>query len=265
MSIKIIDANNRFRARWERLGPNALQIMFSESISNIPNHTIIFVWDGMNGTAARRAILPDYKGGDKKAPSDQFFETIKLFQDILQHSNCIQISVDDVEADDVIAAIARNSTQQIEIDSNDADFLALVSERITVNRDPLVGVIPDFVHLYKTLVGDKSDNVKGLKSFGEKTWSKLEDSERIMLVKHFEGEQRLTGQDCAELFDWTKALCKNWDENIELLDKYWQVTSFFDVTESQIQQGMTVGKLDMVAAQVKLGELLLTMDNDKAA
>jgi hypothetical protein len=264
MPLKLIDGNNRFRARWEKLGPNALSILYNESITHMPNHTLIWVWDGENGAGPRREIFPMYKGG-RKPGSDQFHETMALFQDLLQHSNCLQLAVPGVEADDVIACLAQGSSDVIEIDSNDADFLALVSERITVNREPIAGVIPDYVHLYKTLVGDKSDNVKGLPSFGAGTWGKLEDSERILLIKHFTGESRLTGEDCSELFGWGKALCSKWEDNLADLDVAWKITDFFPVDSRLISEHLKAGVLNMDAANALLAPLLFTMDHEKVA
>ena len=260
--LRLIDGNNRFRAKWEKLGPNALMIMYNESCQAIQNSTLIWVWDGVDGTAKRKETFPEYKGG-KRPASDQFHETMTLFKQLLSHSNCLQLSVDGYEADDVIATLAKGSEQPVFIDSNDADFLALENERINVNRDPLPNCTPFYIQLFKTLVGDKSDNIKGLPGFGEGTWSKLEDSEKNLLINHFTNQNRLTGEDVKELLGWTKGLSAKWENNIALLDQYWQVTSFYDVPFELIKSNLTPGVLNAVAAQAMLGELLLTMDNEK--
>ncbi|WP_304634044.1 hypothetical protein [Pseudoalteromonas sp.] len=260
--LHIIDGNNRFRARWEKLGPDALQMLYNFSISTLHTHKVIWVWDGEGSLSNRKEIFPEYKGL-KKPGTDQFHETMDLFKSILNHSNCIQISVPGYEADDVIATLARQSEDTIEIESNDADFLALVNDRVKVNRDPLPNTKPEHVHLYKTLVGDKSDGIKGLQSFGQATWDKLEDSEKFMLIKHFNNEQRLTGDDCKNFFGWTKGLIAKWDANLELLDQYWKVTEFFDVPYELIQRHLTVGTLNQARAQEILAPFMLDMNNEK--
>lgn len=256
--LQIIDGNNRFRARWEKLGPDALQILYQSSISTLPNHKTIWVWDGENSLDARKEIFPEYKGL-KTPASDHFHETMDLFKSLLNYSNCLQLCVPGVEADDVIAALAKSSEDKILIDSNDADFLALeVETRISVNRDPIPNTLPQHVHLYKTLVGDKSDGIKGLQGFGDGTWKKLEDSERHLLTQHFEGERRLTGDDCKDLLGWTKSLSGKWDENLETLDAFWKVTAFLPVSFELIQRHLTFGNLDQVKAHQMLTPFLLT-------
>ncbi|ASV43996.1 hypothetical protein [Pseudoalteromonas phage KB12-38] len=258
--LQIIDGNNRFRARWEKLGPDALQILFQNSISTLQDHKVIWVWDGENSLDARKAIFPEYKG--LKVPgNDAFHETMELFKNLLKHSNCLQLTVPGYEADDVIAALAKSSEDRILIDSNDADFLALADTRISVNRDPLPNVSPKYVRLFKTLVGDKSDGITGLKGFGQATWNKLEDSERNLLINHFENKQRLTSEDCAELLGWTKGLAAKWDDHVEQLDQYWKVVAFMPVSFELIQRHLTFGKLD----QVKAGQLLMPLLLDEQA
>lgn len=262
--LHIIDGNNRFRARWEKLGPDALQIMYHDSIQKNPNTKTIWVWDGEYAKASRQEIFPEYKG--MKAPaSDQFHETMNFFRQLLNHSNCLQLCVPGYEADDVIAMLAKDSDEKVLIDSNDADFLALVDDRVTVERDPLPNTAPHYVHLYKTLVGDKSDGIGGLTRFGEGGWAKLEDSERNLLIKHFTNEERLTGQDCKELFGWTKGLAEKWDNDLDKLDIFWKVTEFIPVPFELIHRHLTFGSLDMARANIALQPYLLTMDHEKVA
>src|SRR3972149_5827099 len=86
------------------------------------------------------------------------------------------------EADDMIASYAVNSDCEVVIVSSDTDFFQLVNESILVLRyggekqvlfdEDLImtkyGVHPDKFLEFKALVGDKADNIAGLKGIGPK-------------------------------------------------------------------------------------------------
>lgn len=255
-TIHLIDGNNRFRARWEKLGIDALNILYSASNSPTPDTVIIWVWDGKDSKKPRQEILETYKA-ISAPPTEAFFKTQELFKEVLTHSSCLQLTVDGVEADDVIAHIAKTSKSKILIDSNDKDFLALANERITVNREPIPNVNNDEVRLFKTLFGDKSDGIKGLRGFGEKTWAKLTTEQRSLLQDHFEGNANLTGLDCRDRLGFGKALSNNFDEDLDLLDKYWQVIDFLPVSDDLINMNLKSGKEDPGAVFKLLEPFLL--------
>jgi hypothetical protein len=257
MSISIIDGNNRFRALFEKAGPNALQMFYFKSISNDPTHKVIWVFDGENGNGLRRSQYPAYKGINKNTPTDAFWETMEFFKNLLKHSNCIQICVPGYEADDVIATLARGSKEYIEIDSSDQDFHSLICDRITTTKEH--DLEPEFVRLYKTLVGDKSDNITGIKGYGESAWANLQHSERRLLIKHFEGGEKLTGNDVVELCGFKPAAAKFWDEQQDLLQTFWNIIGFYDVPIELIQQHLTAGVLNPTAAQEMLKTQFLAL------
>lgn len=258
MSLLLIDGNNRFRKNFEKLGTQALSILFNQSLSFDPNVKIIWIWDGENGAGRRRSIYPLYKGERTNQPTDDFHMTTRWFKQLLRHSNCLQLEVPGYEADDVIATLARDSSDNIVIDSNDADFLALVNERVKVQRDPLEGVEAQFIRLYKTLVGDKSDNIKGVKGFGEKAWKELLPSECHLLISHFEGQRKLTADDVSELCGFTKAPATFWGENQGLLQQYWDIVGFYDVPMDLLQKHLSAGIYNPVAFQSELTQQLLS-------
>lgn len=257
MSISMIDGNNRLRAIFEKVGPNALQLLYFKSISNDPNHKVIWVFDGENSNGLRRSQFPAYKGASNNKPTDAFWETMRFFKELLTHSNCLQIDVPGYEADDVIATLAKGSKEFIEIDSSDQDFNALLCDRITLTKEHQIE--PEFVRLYKTLVGDKSDNIGGIKGFGETMWANLQHSERRLLIKHFEGQETLTGNDVAELCGFKAGPAKFWDDHQELLKTYWSIIGFYDVPIELIQRHLTVGVLNPSAAQSLLASQFLTL------
>lgn len=257
MSMNLIDGNNRFRALFEKLGTNALQMLYYKSISNDPNHRIIWVWDGEDANARRRKIYPAYKGTGGNEPTDAFWQTMEFFKQLLQHSNCLQIKVPFYEADDVIATLAKGTTDVVEIDSSDHDFHSLICDRITTTKDPVIE--PEFVRLYKTLVGDTSDNIKGIKGYGESAWSNLQHSERRLVMKHFTGQEKMTGNDVIEMCGFKPAAGKFWDEQQALLQSYWDIVGFYDVPIDILQQNITAGVLNPSAAMELLKEQFLSL------
>ena len=94
------------------------------------------------------------------------------------------ISIDSIEADDVIGYLAQRyegveETKKVTIMSADQDFLQLVSEKVNVysptkkkiynveNFQEEYGIHPKNYLLYKTFLGDKGDNVPKVKGLGE--------------------------------------------------------------------------------------------------
>jgi len=128
----------------------------------------------------------DYKAN--RGPSDDSFKSdiTLLKEDILFYLGFNPISIQGVEADDVIASVAKRSVgfSGVDILTCDRDLLACVDERVTVilfnsakkveRVDPdgvrrIYGVNPEDVPVFKALAGDSSDNISGLKGIGAKT------------------------------------------------------------------------------------------------
>ena len=91
------------------------------------------------------------------------------------------------EADDYIASIALSFrvSGEVIISSFDSDFFQLISERVSVLRYrgkasvmwdekhfmEEFGFSPSFYSLYKAIVGDSADNIKGIEGMGKKRTS----------------------------------------------------------------------------------------------
>jgi DNA polymerase-1 len=95
-----------------------------------------------------------------------------------------------IEADDIIATIARRITKNLDykvlVSTIDKDFLQMVGEKISLidtknddyitdhnNVNEKFGVAPHLIPDFLTLMGDKADNLKFLNRVGEKTAEKL--------------------------------------------------------------------------------------------
>ena len=94
------------------------------------------------------------------------------------------ISIDQIEADDVIAYLSSYFKQKVIVLSTDKDFLQLVSDRVSVYSPSKkkmytpnslfdeTGIWCENFIIYKALLGDKSDNIDGIKGIGPKTIEK---------------------------------------------------------------------------------------------
>ena len=151
---------------------------------NLTPIDMILVVEGMNSKAQRLFINKDYKANRGKRPNEAYEEFTKL-KDLLLETfkslGAVAVKQDAVEADDMIAWLAQNTREDLVIMSNDNDLLALaganshgavITARIggeeNVNK---YGLFPlQYVTLYKALVGDSGDNIKGITGFGEAAW-----------------------------------------------------------------------------------------------
>ncbi|WCD44187.1 DNA polymerase I [Xylophilus phage Lumi] len=250
---RLIDGNNKARRQFEANPGTALRTLFDEAYwCPAPQ---IWVFDGTNSKAVRRKIYPDYKANRPPA-TDGFYRTLDFFKELLMHAPVIMIQVPEVEADDVIATMAKTSEDPVEIHSNDGDYNALESDLVKVIGTTKDGTDPTEVRLMKTLWKDGSDNLKGIHNFGEKAWlSMTPEFKADMLAWILE-----QGEFPAHHF--TTKLCKpvhaEWcQQNAALLRAYWKVAGFIDVPQDIISKHMTFGKANAKIADAKLKDLFL--------
>ena len=161
---------------------------------------VIIVYDGAGGSQRRRKIHPDYKSNRKSGKRITRWDAFKnateekdamkiQFSRLIEYLDFLPInviSIDRIEADDTIAYIAHNLLDEdVTIMSADQDFLQLVNERITVWSPTKkkfytprmvmddYGVPAHNFLMYKVLMGDKSDNIEGVKGLGPKKLPKI--------------------------------------------------------------------------------------------
>jgi len=160
---------------------------------------VVIAWDGEGGSQRRRGVMADYKEGRKvrlnreydmespEASRENMQSQLKRLKQFLDLLGCIQIEVNDIEADDVIAFLCKFVYPDVEkvVMTSDRDMLQLVDERTLVysptkkiywtsrEMKEKMNVLPVNYIFVKSLMGDASDNVKGLGGIGEKTALKL--------------------------------------------------------------------------------------------
>ena len=170
------------------------------AIREINPTRVIIVYDGVGGSQRRRKIHSDYKSQRKPGKRITRWDAFKnaseekdamkiQFSRLLDYLDFLPInviSIDKIEADDTIAYIAHKLlSKDVTIMSSDQDFLQLVNDRITVWSPtkkkfytPRM-VVDDYgvpAHnflMYKVLMGDKSDNIEGVKGLGPKKLPKI--------------------------------------------------------------------------------------------
>ena len=161
-----------------------------------PNH-IFVIWEG-GGSSRRRSIYSEYKKKRRPEKLNRFYDDdipdtvenrnhqISTIVDILKQSPVNQIYIPDCEADDVIGYLCkyRFKDNRKLIISSDKDFYQLLNnntiiysptwKKLVTSKDVLekFGISPENFCLAKSICGDPSDNINGVKNVGFKTLSK---------------------------------------------------------------------------------------------
>jgi len=167
-------------------------------INQINPTSVYVVFDGEGSTVNRKNLLPEYKSNRNitritnwsifNSLEEEHEAKIDQIVRLIHYLKCIPVktvALDKVEADDIIAHLSKKlSTEynsKVFIVSSDKDFVQLINKNIVVYR-PIekdyytedtvkekFGIPASNFILYKVLLGDSSDRVKGIKGLGEKT------------------------------------------------------------------------------------------------
>lgn len=244
-NLLIIDTNNWVRVKMaESLGGASVLTLYTEVMANsLEGKVQVFVSDGINSRKKRKEIYPEYKA--KRKPTDQsIYDGINMFKELLVNmpSNVLRIEIPEWEADDVIANLCEKTFANIPLGiiSTDRDLTQLrIHSNIDTLKEP--NVLPKWVKLYKILVGDPSDNLPGVKGFGDAAWMNLSDDfkDRVTVGFHL-GKGKIDEEAFARLVEkenlgrTTKDKLIN-DNNNGTLTKWWRVVSFMDVPDELLK------------------------------
>ena len=164
-------------------------------------HEVIVCWDGLGGSQKRKAQNKNYKAGRKPLrfnrrmieldpeaqEQNRIYQLIRLHE-YLNEMPIIQLTVDGVEADDIIAHVVNHKKYtewERVIISSDRDFFQLCDagtvvyrpiQNEVITRGMLTmkeGIHPCNYALARAIVGDKSDNLPGIHRVGMKTVAKI--------------------------------------------------------------------------------------------
>lgn len=202
--------------------------MLKKQINEVKPSQVVICWDGKGGSNRRREVVKEYKEGRKPIKknyevdgmTEQSEKDNKIWQqqtlmEIINYLPFIQLIVDNVEADDIIAYVAKSplyKNYQKVIVSSDKDFIQLLDEKTILFRP-----IQDKIHNVKNVVeeynihptnfaiaraiaGDPSDNLDGVAGAGLKT-----------IAKRLDFLSQSKEHSLQEVFD----LCENYEGKIK--------------------------------------------------
>ena len=187
--ILLIDAYNmihRARFGWSH-GEHAITFNFFRSLkSEIDRHTPDKVYVVSEGVPRQSlAVNPEYKGNRDKILDEGFHRQKKDIFALCEYLPVSFIRHPDHECDDVISHLTTvvHKNDRVTICSSDSDFIQLISERVTLwnpVRKKVIDPWPVDYVTWKSLRGDKSDNVSGIKGVGDKTAFKLASKQDLL-------------------------------------------------------------------------------------
>lgn len=210
-------------------------------------------------SAERHEILPEYKANrpdwNEKEESEIPFSEEENIVKCLRYLGIEPVYSVGMEADDVIATVAKrySSERDVIISSFDSDFFQLIDDHVSVLRyrgkasvlwdkayfREKYGFSPEHYALWKSVVGDKSDNIPGVPGIGEKRGS--------VLMREYAGTGALKGECLTERL--RKSLCDNM-ETVERNLKLIRLSERRDVTFSDPEFAFDHEKMALTNSQV---------------
>lgn len=235
-------------------------------IRSLKAQRVFFIWDGPGGSRNKRKIFKEYKEGRKPIVGRHYqFESFdqanknKLWQmnQLKKFIDCLpvcQIVTENIEADDVIGYMVIHAEyfgyKSSIIATCDKDYYQLIGNKVVI-YNPIkkclitqkslledTGYHPNNWLFYKAINGDKSDNVDGVKGFGEKTIAKLfnvesSDSLTIEDIEKAYNDQKDYVDTCRTKTERKKhevslKRYKTLKDNIDLIERNWKLMSLKD-------------------------------------
>ena len=250
---------------------------------------VIIVWDGKGGSANRKNIDPNYKAqratarithwglyDNKEEETEALIGQLFRTQDYLECLPLQQIVIEKLEADDIIAYLAKrasNAGKKVTIVSSDKDFYQLIDKNIEVyapvkkktftmnNIKEEIGVLPQNYNIVKALLGDNSDNIPGVKGLGIKTilseWKSFTYDKNASLQDIYDHcETQLDQEKPKKIF---AKILHNWNRvmtNFELMNLHHST-----LDEKEVKYVEDIFKSDIPNLQT--GVFLSLLDQDK--
>ena len=158
--------------------------MINKIISEEKPEYVMIAFD--KGKTFRHDKYETYKDGRKETPPE-LKEQFPVAKKLVEAMGITYYEIDNYEADDIIGTFAKKIDEDLEftatIISSDKDLLQLISDKVDVKLLKPTGYIrmdtKEFINTYgvepprmvdlKSLMGDPSDNIPGVKGIGEKT------------------------------------------------------------------------------------------------
>lgn len=165
--------------------------MMNKMISTLKDGDLLFVSFDTGKKTFRHKEMETYKAQRKPIDEDLKLQ-LPVARDLLKAMGVFYYELEGYEGDDLagtVAKIGSNANLEVDVYTSDKDYLQLINDNISIymitkgiketkimNKESLfneMGLTPDQIRDYKGLMGDPSDNIKGIPGVGEKTAIKL--------------------------------------------------------------------------------------------
>ena len=165
--------------------------MIKNILKGVKDEDGVFVSFDTGHKTFRHQEMETYKAQRKPIDEDLKVQ-LPLARELLKALGVFYFELDGYEGDDIAGTVAKIASKEninVEIFTSDKDYLQLIddnisvtllkkglSDTLTVTKDSIYndfGLSPDQIRDYKGLMGDPSDNIKGIPGIGEKTALKL--------------------------------------------------------------------------------------------
>lgn len=162
--------------------------MYLKELEAVKPNGIAVAFD-LGSPTFRHQAVSEYKANRKGMPEDLAMQ-MPYMKQILKYLGITCLSAEGFEADDILGTLADACDKQgheCVIMTGDRDSLQLITEQVTVhlvtNKETIsytperfeqeYGFAPEYLIDLKALMGDSSDNIKGVKGIGKKTAENL--------------------------------------------------------------------------------------------
>lgn len=253
--IQIIDGNNQFFLNMNR-ALNAQDLALRCFQLHHGYDLVYWVFDGVDSRYHRRLKHPEYKvtaSRIKNSGDTHRYELLNNFKrkDLPENGGVVVLDIPLFEADDVIRKLVCHHVKEdclITISSNDADLKELTRfSNVTQPQAkmPSVCKTPEEIPIYKTLVGDAGDNIKGLKGFGDAAWSKLTEGDLRLITSALVNKIPIDQDSVMDDEKLKTKLIENWKQ-VELC---YFLVDYLDVPDELIQKHIQVHPKKVVQSQ----------------
>lgn len=157
-------------------------MMLSRLIEHFKVRRVVCCWD-VGKCYKRLEIYPEYKAGRRSDMSEEekenIYQQMDKLKEILSLLPVKQVIIEGIEADDIIGFISQKLKTKKVIISNDKDFIQCVNKNTSLylplkseminykNVEEIIGFELKHYVLWKSLLGDASDNIAGIKGLGK--------------------------------------------------------------------------------------------------
>lgn len=216
----------------------------------------------MHSPTFRHKAVSTYKANRKGMP-DELFQQMPLIKNLLTLMGIKILECEGFEADDILGTLSKifsKNNHECHILTGDRDSLQLINDKTTVrlatNKDAIIYNREKFLEDYgfepinmidlKALMGDSSDNIKGVAGIGEKT--------ATTLIKEFSTVENLYANlDNADISKSVKTKLENGKNSA--LESKWLATVKCDVPIDENPENYKIGNMNSSELYKFLNEL----------